>query len=50
VEQWTVHNQRTISGPPREIYDAGFLTAKPDEPVVDIAFPIASLEAPLTRT
>lgn len=43
VEQWTVHNQRTISGPPREIYDPGFLTAGPDDFIVDIAFPIASI-------
>jgi DNA-binding transcriptional MerR regulator len=41
VEQWTVHNQRAVSGPPREIYDPGFMTAGPDELVVDIAFPVS---------
>jgi DNA-binding transcriptional MerR regulator len=42
VEQWTVHNQRMISGPPREIYDLGFDHAKPDDLAIDIAFPIAA--------
>ena len=45
VEQWTVHNQRIISGSPREIYDPGFLAASPDDFALDIAFPIASAEA-----
>jgi DNA-binding transcriptional MerR regulator len=50
VEQWTVHNQRIISGPPREIYDPGFPQASPDDFAVDIAFPIASTEASRTRS
>lgn len=41
VEQWTVHNQRTISGPPCEVYDSDYITAAPDDLVVDIAFTIA---------
>lgn len=40
VEQWITKNGKTMSGLPREVYFADFMSAGPDDEVVDIAFPI----------
>jgi DNA-binding transcriptional MerR regulator len=42
VEQWTADNNRQVTAAPREVYFADFMSAGPDDEVVDIAFPISS--------
>ncbi|WP_108250803.1 GyrI-like domain-containing protein [Planctomonas deserti] len=42
VEKWIGEHGETIIGSPREVYFGDFEAAGPEEPVVDIAFPIAS--------
>ena len=42
VEKWIGEHGETITGSPREVYFGDFEAAGLDEPVVDIAFPIAS--------
>jgi len=42
VEKWIGEHGETIVASPREVYFGDFDSAGPDEPVVDIAFPIAS--------
>lgn len=41
VEAWTRDNGATVAGAPREVYFTDFEAAGPDDPVADIAFPIA---------
>jgi DNA-binding transcriptional MerR regulator len=43
VERWMREEERPCAGPPREIYVAGlgYATARPDEIVCEVAFPIA---------
>lgn len=41
VEVWARQNGKTITGSPREVYFTDFEKAGIDEPVVDVAFPIA---------
>jgi effector-binding domain-containing protein len=40
VEEWAIANGHAIAGPPREVYYTDFHGAKPDEDVIDIAWPI----------
>jgi len=42
VESWITERGETMTGSPREVYFGDFEAAGPDDPVVDIAFPIAS--------
>lgn len=43
IEQWVVGHQRRVTGPPRETYAPAFPTAGPDELVLDVAYPIATM-------
>ncbi|GGY94363.1 hypothetical protein GCM10010365_11320 [Streptomyces poonensis] len=40
VEEWIAERGLTIAGPCREIYFADWDTARPEDPVCDVAFPV----------
>jgi effector-binding domain-containing protein len=40
VDQWIRENGKTITGSPREVNFGDFMTAGPNDEVVDVAFPI----------
>jgi hypothetical protein len=42
VEGWVNEHGETVIASPREVYFADFAAAGPEDPVVDIAFPIAT--------